>query len=43
MSENKIKSWRNDGYAKVTGRAKYADDITCFWRTMQDEVDGNPV
>ena len=27
MSENKIKSWRNDGYAKVTGRAKYADDI----------------
>ena len=25
MSEKK--GWRNDGYAKVTGRAKYADDI----------------
>ncbi len=27
MSENKMNAWRNDGYAKVTGRAKYADDI----------------
>ena len=30
MNKEKIKAWRNDGYAKVTGRAKYADDIKIY-------------
>ena len=27
MNKENPKSWRNDAYAKVTGRAKYTDDI----------------
>ena len=27
MKKENPKSWRNDAYAKVTGRTKYTDDI----------------
>ncbi|MBQ8035371.1 MAG: dehydrogenase, partial [Proteobacteria bacterium] len=30
MTETKAKAWRNDAVAKVTGRAKYADDYKFY-------------